>query len=200
MVLVYNCNEDAAAAFISGLQIIHSFCKYLVKNDVTKMRDILVRAQKNMQIEEATRAATSHPPKQGPEVEKLKSQFFRGRIQTTTPPLFTNHPGMRSNLVREVKQSPASFYSGYLSTMSSTPSTTRLGSSVQADRSHRTRRDLGPEITAPSTMGGATSRRVVAPSDDTFRIWSIKDISGNSSLAYCPRRLVQKQPETIDEY
>jgi len=41
--LVYNCNDDVAtAAFISGLQVTHSFYNHLVKNDVTKMRDILV--------------------------------------------------------------------------------------------------------------------------------------------------------------
>jgi len=44
MALVYNCNEDVAvAAFISELQVTHSFYKHLVKNDVTKMKDILVR-------------------------------------------------------------------------------------------------------------------------------------------------------------
>jgi len=60
---VYNCNEDAVAtAFISELQVTHSFYKHLVKNDVTKMRDILVRAQ-YMQIEEATQTASSRPPK-----------------------------------------------------------------------------------------------------------------------------------------
>ena len=52
MTLVYNCNEDVAAAtFISGLQVTHPFYKHLVKNDVTRMRDILVRAQKYIQIE-----------------------------------------------------------------------------------------------------------------------------------------------------
>ena len=45
MALVYNCNEDIdVAAFISRLQVIHPFYKHLVKNDVTKMRDIFVRA------------------------------------------------------------------------------------------------------------------------------------------------------------
>jgi len=45
MTLVYNCNEDVAAvAFISGPQVTNPFYKHLVKNDVTKMRDILVRA------------------------------------------------------------------------------------------------------------------------------------------------------------
>ena len=64
MSLVYNCIEDfAAAAFVSGLQVTHSFYNHLVKNDVTKMRDIFVRAQKYMQIKEATRAAISRPPK-----------------------------------------------------------------------------------------------------------------------------------------
>jgi len=43
MALVYNYNEDVAiVAFINGLQVTHSFYKNLVKNDVTKMRDILV--------------------------------------------------------------------------------------------------------------------------------------------------------------
>jgi len=46
-----------------------------VKNDVTKMRDILVWAQKYIQIEEATWTTSSCPPTQGPEVEKLKPQF-----------------------------------------------------------------------------------------------------------------------------
>jgi len=63
MALVYNCNVDVATtAFISGLQVTYSFYKYLVKNDVTNIRDILVRAQKYMQIKEATRGATNRPP------------------------------------------------------------------------------------------------------------------------------------------
>ena len=53
MVLIYNCNEDVAVAtFISRMQVTNPFCKHLVKNDVTKMRDILVRAQKYIQIED----------------------------------------------------------------------------------------------------------------------------------------------------
>ena len=76
MALVYNCNEDeAVAAFISGLQVTHSFYKHLVKNDVTNKSDILVRAQKYMQIEEATQSATTRPSKQGSEGEKLKLKF-----------------------------------------------------------------------------------------------------------------------------
>ena len=43
MTLVCNCNKDiAVATLISGLQATNSFYKYLVKNNVTKMRDILV--------------------------------------------------------------------------------------------------------------------------------------------------------------
>jgi len=44
--LVYNCNEDVATTFIIGLQVTNPFYKYLVNNDVTKMRDILVRVKK----------------------------------------------------------------------------------------------------------------------------------------------------------
>ena len=77
MVLVYNCNKDvAAAAFTSGLQVTNPFYNYLMKNDVTKMRDILVWMQKYIQIEEATRAAFSRFPRQGLEVEKPKPQFL----------------------------------------------------------------------------------------------------------------------------
>ena len=39
------------------------------------MRDILVREQKYMQIEEATQGATNHPHKQGFECKKSKQQF-----------------------------------------------------------------------------------------------------------------------------
>jgi len=42
MALVYNCNVDVVVAmFISGLSVSHSFYKYLVKHEVTRMRDIL---------------------------------------------------------------------------------------------------------------------------------------------------------------
>ena len=67
----YEDNEDVVAAtFISWLQVTNPFYKHLVKNDVTKMGDILVQAQKYIQIEEAIWAASSCPPRQGPEVEK----------------------------------------------------------------------------------------------------------------------------------
>jgi len=52
MALVYNYNEDVATmAFISGFT--NPFYKHLVKNNVTKMRDIPIRAQEYMQIKEA---------------------------------------------------------------------------------------------------------------------------------------------------
>jgi len=64
MALVYNYNEDViVVVFITRLQVTHLFYKHLVKNNVTKMRDILIRAQKYMQIKEATWAVTSRPPK-----------------------------------------------------------------------------------------------------------------------------------------
>ena len=46
MSLIHNYNKDIVSIiFISGLQVIHTFYKHLVKNDVTKMKDNLVWAQ-----------------------------------------------------------------------------------------------------------------------------------------------------------
>jgi len=50
----------AAAAFISELQITHFFYKHLVKHEVTKMRDILSRAQKYIRIKDVIQNATDH--------------------------------------------------------------------------------------------------------------------------------------------
>jgi len=71
MALVYNCNDDVAVStFITGLQITHSFYKHLVKYEFTKIRDILTRAQKYIQVEDVTRSSANHSPKRGVEVEK----------------------------------------------------------------------------------------------------------------------------------
>jgi len=76
MALVYNCNEDVAAAtFISRLQVTNPFYKYLVKNDVTRMRHILVWAQKYNPNRRGTRITFSRSLRQGPEIEKLKPQL-----------------------------------------------------------------------------------------------------------------------------
>ena len=60
--LVYNYNEEVVpAAFVSGLQVTHSFYKHLIKNDVTKRRDILGQAQKFMQTEETNWSVITRP-------------------------------------------------------------------------------------------------------------------------------------------
>ena len=65
--LVYNYNENiATTALISWLQVTNPFYKYLVKNDVTKIRDIRARMQKYIQIEEVTGATSSRLLRQGP--------------------------------------------------------------------------------------------------------------------------------------
>jgi len=47
IVLVYNYNDDVVvAAFISRMQVTHSFYKHLVKHEVTKISNILTRPQK----------------------------------------------------------------------------------------------------------------------------------------------------------
>ena len=93
----------AAAAFISGLQVTNPFYKYLVKNDVTKIRNILARAQKYIQIEEATRAASSRILRQGPKVEKSKPQLPSKRNGATIPPLSTSLLCMLPNPASKVK-------------------------------------------------------------------------------------------------
>ena len=59
--MVYNYNEDIAIAFIIGLQVTNPFYEHLMKNDVTRMRDILIRAQKYIQIEESTQSTPIRP-------------------------------------------------------------------------------------------------------------------------------------------
>ena len=75
MALICNCNKDVADASFSRMQVTNPFYKHLMKNNVTKMRDILTWVQKYIQIEGATRATSSRPLRQGPEVEKPKPQF-----------------------------------------------------------------------------------------------------------------------------
>ena len=55
--------------------------KHLVKLDITNMKDILSRAQKYVQLEEATRGSTTRPPKQESEGEKTKPHSAPKKIQ-----------------------------------------------------------------------------------------------------------------------
>ena len=75
MAMVYNCSDEVvAAAFIAGLQADHSFCKHLVKQDITNMRDIQSQAQKHVQLEETMCNSMTQPPKQESEGKKIKLQ------------------------------------------------------------------------------------------------------------------------------
>jgi len=70
MALVYDCNDDvAAAAFISGMQVNHSFYNHVVKHEVTKMRGHSHRAQKYIQIEDVTQSSAKRSPSEGPSGE-----------------------------------------------------------------------------------------------------------------------------------
>ena len=62
------------------MQVTHPFYKYLVKNDITKIRDILVWAQKYFKIEEATRAASTRPPRQGPKSRRKATVLPRKNL------------------------------------------------------------------------------------------------------------------------
>jgi len=61
MALVYNCNKDVVVAAFIMVASHPLVLQHLVKNDISKMRDILVQTKKYMQIKEATRGATNRP-------------------------------------------------------------------------------------------------------------------------------------------
>ena len=191
MALVYNYNEDvAAAAFISGLQVTYPLYKHLVKNDATRMRDILVRAQKYIQIKEATRPTFSRSPKQGPKIEKLKPQFHSKK-----------NLSHNSSAVRKPSRCAAEFDKGGESECDLTPFRIPIDQIINpikdqpwvrrpAKPSLLTKEGQGLVTTAHSMIGGATSQWTVGPYDDTSKTWSMRDISESSfSIPDYSRRL-----------
>jgi len=168
MTLVYNCNEDVvAAAFISRLHVTNPFYKHLVKNEIIRMRDILLRAQNYIKIEEATPTMLYRSSRQGPETEKLKPQF----------PLRKNLSHNSSAVCKPSRRAAKSSKGGD-SERDLTPFRvsinqifnalkTSLGSGVWPDLSLLTNEGQGLVTSAHSMMGGATSRWTVGPYDDT---------------------------------
>ena len=64
MALVYNYSDHVVVVvFTTRMQTDHSFYQHLVKNDIYSMKDILSRAQKYIQLEEAIAGSRSQPPK-----------------------------------------------------------------------------------------------------------------------------------------
>jgi hypothetical protein len=58
MATIHNCSEEvAAAAFIGGLPPTHKFFEVLVEHGVTKMSEVVRRAQGLIQVEETKRSA-----------------------------------------------------------------------------------------------------------------------------------------------
>jgi len=71
---VPNCLEDVSAlVFISGLQVSHSLYKHLLKYNVTRMSEVLSRAQPYIQLEEAMYTSFNHTAKHGDIRVTLKS-------------------------------------------------------------------------------------------------------------------------------
>ena len=61
---VFNCGEEVSAlAFISGLQVIYSLYKHLLKHNIAKMSEVFSRAQPHNQVEEAMKASSNHSVK-----------------------------------------------------------------------------------------------------------------------------------------
>ena len=71
---VPNCGEDISAlTFISGLQVSHPLYKHLLKYNITRMSDVLSRAQPYNQLEEAVKTSFNHSAKPDDHRGKLKS-------------------------------------------------------------------------------------------------------------------------------
>jgi len=71
---VSNCGKEVyALSFINRLQIAHPLYIYLMKHNITKMNEILTRAQPYIQLEEAMKASSNHTAKPGDGGGKLKS-------------------------------------------------------------------------------------------------------------------------------
>jgi len=71
---VSKCGEEVAAlACISRLQVAHPLYKHLLKHNIGKMSEILIRAQPYIQFEEAMKASSDHLAKPSDGVGKSKS-------------------------------------------------------------------------------------------------------------------------------
>jgi len=69
-----NCSEDVSAlSFISRLQISHPLCKLLLKYNVTRMSEVLLRVQPYIQLDEAMKTSFNHTVKHDDVGGKLKS-------------------------------------------------------------------------------------------------------------------------------
>jgi len=155
MATVYNCNDDVAvAAFIGGLQGIHSFYRYLVKHEITKMRYILTRAKKYIQIEDVTRANVNRSPKKGRELEGQK-------IQSALPKKASNRA---VNAVNKTSQNPTKHCGGEADTtlfkihVDRVIMPSRVGiSSGTRDHYHPIRRVREPGSIASSMTAEATA-------------------------------------------
>jgi len=175
MTLVYSCNEDVAtAAFISGLQVIYSFYKYLVKNDVTKVRDILVRAQKYMQIEEATRSTITRPLREAKGAVSPKEKSKSHSVAVHKPPRYARESNKDGDVELEII--PFRILVDYVfNAIKDQPWVKRPTRSLLQNLMGLRFRDycaFHGWVIPPSTIG---------PSNDISRIWLIRDISGSSS-------------------
>ena len=178
MALVYNCKDDVAvAAFISGLQVTHSFYKHLVKYEVTKMRDIFIRAQKYIQIEDVTRASANCLPKHG--VNRRGNRY-------SPVPHRRLLVGRSELLTSQLKTSPKQgdqyilLHSKFQWTRCTTPSRAKTSLGIR-DHYLPTQKVQESESIAPFMTVSDTAPWIVALSGDNFKSWWIEDITKSLS-------------------
>ena len=74
LVKVSNCGEDVSAlVFISGLQVTHLKYKHLLKHNITRINEVLSRAQLYIQLEKAMENSANHSAKRSDEGGNSKS-------------------------------------------------------------------------------------------------------------------------------
>jgi len=134
------------------------------------MWNMLVQVQKYIQIEEVTQAASGHPPRQGPEVEKPKPQFPLRKISSHNS--FAVHKPARCATKPSKGSEAASNHVPFkvpidniFNTITDQPWVRRPTRPLSSNR-----RGPGSNDYYAFHEGGATSRWIFEPSDDTCRI------------------------------
>ena len=149
------------------------------------MRDILVRAQNYIQIEEATRTTSNRPPRQGSELEKPKPQFPPWNNLSHNSSTVRRPSTALSNPARENEEEldyiPFRVPIGQIfNTIKNQP-----WSGIPPG-SHLIQESLSLATTVPSMQGKATSRWTAGPYSGTCRTWLKRDTPRSSfSITNC---------------
>jgi len=147
---ISNCGEDVSVlAFISGLQVSHPLYKHLLKHNVTRMSEVLSRAQPYIQLE----------------VMKTFANYSAKRDRGKSKALHEASAHAQDSLTEPTTRYNNSLRSGSPSMKSSTLSRINLGSGIR-DPSSMTPY-LEQKSTAPTTTVRDTRSFIIGASEST---------------------------------